>query len=301
MARLDAFSVDLDTLGDTPLIVVHGNCQAESVRIVVERPDVATVRIPPAHELTAADVPGLARLLARTSILISQPVRDDYHGLTIGTRQLSAMMGPRGRTVLFPVIRFAGLYPFHLIVRPPSDPSLTPPLAAYHDARLLRTAWDRRTDPSAPVHRTHLSREQVLEVGRRSIAELGKRELHHSTVQVSDLFADPSFAQMRTINHPGNAVWAVLGARLRRELGLDDAVTDPGRPLLDSVHAPRLAEVIEAFGLVDSPTDSWTVDGRAISAAEVEEAHLRWYEDHPDAVDAGLLRHADTLADLGLR
>ena len=290
-----------DVDSDAPLIVVHGNCQAESVRIVVAAPDVTTVRIPPAHELTAADIPHLHRLLSRAAALVSQPVRDDYRGLAIGTRQLAARMPARATTVLIPVVRFAGLYPFHLIVRPPSDLAATPPLVAYHDARLLRTAYDRRSDPRAAVRRTGLSTDQVLELGRRSLAELTQREQRHSTVTVSDVFNMVSFAQMRTINHPGNPVWSILGARVRQKLALQKSSIELDRPLLNSVHAPRLSVVADAYGLSDPPTDSWVVEGQPVSTAEVEEAHLQWYQDHPDAVDAGLDRHAETFAVLGLR
>ncbi|TFC94115.1 MULTISPECIES: WcbI family polysaccharide biosynthesis putative acetyltransferase [Cryobacterium] len=286
---------------DRPLIVTHGNCQAESVRRAVAASDVATVRIPPAHELAADDLPHLNRLLARARFFISQPVRDDYRGLAIGTRQLAAQMPAHSTTVMFPVIRFAGLYPFHLIVRPPSDLGATPPLVAYHDARLLRTAFDRRFDPRSPVRRVDLTTEQVMTVGLRSIAELQQREQRHSTVLVSDLFTSPSFPQMRTINHPGNPVWLVVAARLRRALHLAEIPAMLDHPLLDSVHAPRLPIVADTYGLPDSPTDSWLVNGHRVSCGEVEDAHLRWYEDHPDAVDAGLARHADTLHGLGLR
>lgn len=287
-----------DTLG--PLIVVHGNCQAESVRIVIDGPDVTTVRIPPVHELTAVDLPHLARLLAQTTLLVGQPIRDDYHDLPLGIRQLAAMMPAGSKTILFPVIRFAGLYPFHLIVRPPSDPSLTPPLVAYHDARLLLTAYDRRSDSRAPVRRVDLSTAQVLAVGRRSIAELRAREVAHSTVVVSDQFDRPTFDQMRTINHPGNAIWSTVARRIRESAGVSPVVTDPGRPLLTSIHAPRLEVVAEAYGLDDDPVDHWLVEGREVSSAEIEEAHLQWYAEHPDAVDAGLTRHAETLVLLGL-
>ena len=43
------------------------------------------------------------------------------------------------------------------------------------------------------------------------------------------------------------------------------------------------------------------VDGASVSTDEVRAAHLAWYAEHPDAVDAGLARHAGALATLGLR
>ncbi|MBG6055861.1 hypothetical protein IWX81_002289 [Salinibacterium sp. CAN_S4] len=285
---------------DRPLVVVHGNCQAESVRLMMDAPDVTTVRIPPAHELSSSDLPGLFGLLSRADVLISQPIRDNYRGLPIGTGQLASWMPTTSTTLLIPVIRFAGLYPFHLIVRPPHDTSASPPLVAYHDARLLRTAYDRRSDSTARVRRVELSTDQVLEIGRQSLAELSTREERHSTLVVSDVFDAPTFAQMRTINHPGNAVWSVVSDRIRSTLGYHDPPADPGRPLLDSIHAPRLPVVAEAYGLTDPIQDAWVVDGRSVDTAEVEEAHLEWYHDHPDAVDAGMARHGATLATLGL-
>lgn len=279
----------LDEPEDTgPVALVVGNCQAESTRILLSGPDLTTIRMPAVHELTASDLPHLDRWLARASFLISQPVRDDYHGLPLGVRQLTARM-PHGRTVTVPVIRFAGLYPTHVIVRPPRDASLVPPLVEYHDLLLLAEA------AGAPVARPSV--EVVRAVAAQSIAELTRREEAHDTITVSDLFANPSsFDLMRTINHPGNAVFEALAGRVRARLGLSERVADPGRPLLNRVHAPRLPVVVEAFGLPDAPRDHWVVDGADVSAEIVRREHLEWYAANPDIVEAGVARHAPTLA-----
>jgi len=282
--------------GDVALVV--GNCQAESLRIALEGGGLRTVRTPAVHELVAADLPHLGRWLARARLLVSQPVRDDYHGLPLGTAQLAAGLGDGARVERVPVIRFAGLYPTHAIVRPPSDASLVPPLVEYHDLRLLTTAADRLAG-STP-RRWTLGPDAVRAVAELSRGELRRREAAHDAVVVSDLFDDPHFGQMRTLNHPGNPVWTELAARVRRRLGLDPHVVDPGRELLSSVHAPRAAAVIEAFGLDGGPVDEWVVEGRVVPAAEVEEAHLAWYAEHPEVVSAGTARHADALALLGL-
>ncbi|GIF23134.1 hypothetical protein Ate02nite_58640 [Paractinoplanes tereljensis] len=252
-----------------------------------------TVRLPPVHELVAADLPHLARWLARTTLLITQPIRDDYHGLPLGSAQLSEQLGPGGRTLRVPVIRFAGLYPAHVIVRPPSDPSLVPPVVAYHDLRVLAEAAGLRG-------RSRLDVPAVRAIARHSLDQLRTREVAHGTVVVSDLFEAPSFAQMRTLNHPGNPVWTVLAARVRAALGLPEHVVDPGRPLLDSIHAPREPAVAEAWGLDEPDRPHWVVDGRVVEAGVVREAHLDWYARHPDAVRAGLARHADARRILGL-
>lgn len=281
------------------LAVVMGNCQAESIRIVLDGAGIDTVRLPAVHEIVATDLPHLDRWLARATVLVTQPIRDGYHGLPIGSRQLADRTRPGSRTVTVPVIRYAGLYPAHAIVRPPSDPSLVPPVAEYHDLRTLTEAADRLAGrPERP--RSPIDPDRVRAVGDLSIRELRRRETANETVVVSDLFAQPSFGQMRTLNHPGNPVWTAVAERIRERLGLEPTATDPGRPLLNAVHAPRDAQVIDAWGLDDEPDDDWVIDGVRVPDAEVRDLHLRWYAEHPDVVEAGIARHRDTLDVLGL-
>lgn len=270
------------------IAVVMGNCQAESLRIMLDGAGLHTVRVPPVHELVTADIPHLERLLERTTLLVSQPVRDDYHELPVGVRQLSNRLPTAARTVLFPVIRFAGLYPTHAIIRPPSDLSLAPPIVAYHDLRTLAEASG--ADPIATV-----TPEMVRAIAADSIGELTRREQTFDTVRVSDLFTAPDFAQMRTLNHPGNAVFAVVADRVRARAGLVEHTVDAGRPLLDGVHAPRMAAVVDAYDLDEQPREDWIVGGAAVPDALVREAHLEWYSEHPDAVEAGLARHRRAL------
>jgi hypothetical protein len=274
------------------IAVVLGNCQAESLRIMLDGAGLHTVRVPPVHELVAADIPFLQRLLERATLLVSQPVRDDYHGLPVGVRQLSGRLSAAARTVVFPVIRFAGLYPVHAIIRPPSDLSLTPPVVAYHDLRTLAEASG--ASASAPA----LTPAMVHAIAADSIGELVRREEAFDTVRVSDLFARPDFGQLRTLNHPGNAVFAAVAERVRSRAGLPEHTVDPGRPLLDGVHAPRLAAVIDAYELDDEPGSDWIVGGAAVPDALVRNAHLKWYAEHPDAVEAGLARHGRALETL---
>lgn len=293
------YGIDEPSDDDADVALVVGNCQAESLRIVLDGAGVRGVRMPAVHELVAADLPHLDRWLMRASILVTQPIRDDYHGLPLGTRQLAARTRPGTRIVTVPVIRFAGLYPTHAIVRPPSDASLVPPVVEYHDLRTLAEAADRAAD--RPVRaRSEPDPAAVRAVGELSLGELRRRETAHDTVVVSDLFARPSFEQMRTLNHPGNPIWFALAERVRARIGLGPSVTDPGRPLLDAVHAPRTATVLEAWDIAGEPESAWTVGGESIPDDAVREAHLGWYADHPDVIVAGLARHRDTLELLGL-
>ena len=285
--------------GDGAVVLVVGNCQAESLRIALDGGGLRGVRVPAVHELVESDLPHLARWLARTDLLVSQPVRDGYHGLPLGTAQLAAGLPSSARVVRVPVVRFAGLYPAHAIVRPPSDASLVPPVVEYHDLRLVVRAAVASGSLSSADLLPSLDPVAVRAVAELSRGELRRREAAHDAVVASDLFDAPSFDQMRTLNHPGNPVWEALASRVRQRLGLPEHVVDPGRPLLDSVHAPREEAVVQAFGLDAAPTDHWTVAGRRVEGQEVEEAHLGWYADHPDVVEAALVRHADTLRLLG--
>ncbi|MFZ7087463.1 WcbI family polysaccharide biosynthesis putative acetyltransferase [Curtobacterium sp. RRHDQ10] len=291
----------LDPLPATgELALVAGNCQAESIRIVLDGADLPTVRVPAVHELTAADLPHLDRLLGRATVLVTQPIRDDYHDLPLGSRQLTARMRHGARTVTVPVIRFAGLYPAHALVRLPDAPGLEPPVVAYHDLRTLAEAADLLA--GRPVRRRRrIDVHRVRAVGELSLGELRRRESAAGTTGVSDLFARPTFDQMRTINHPGNPVWSAVAARVRERLGIDPSVQDPGRPLLDSVHAPREETVAEAWDLDGTPNDDWIVEGVRIPDDEVRDAHLGWYAAHPEVVAAGMRRHRDTLDALGLQ
>ena len=279
--------------GAGPVALIVGNCQAESLRIMLDGNGLRTVRMPAVHEIVADDLPHLDRWLARAAQVVSQPIRDDYHGLPLGLAQLRDGLGRDARTLRVPVIRFAGLYPAHAIGRPPSEPGLDPPIVAYHDLRVLAEAAGLTAEP-------RIDTTAVRAIAALSLEQLRRRETAHGTVLISDLFATPSFVQMRTLNHPGNQIFGTLAARVRAALDLPEHVVDPGRPLLDAVHAPREAAVIEAWDLDAPERPHWLVGGEIVEAGAVREAHLAWYAAHPDAVQAGLERYADSLRVLGL-
>lgn len=267
--------------------VVVGNCQAESVRLVIDSPETPTIRTRAVHEMTADDARDLHELLRGASFLVSQPIRDDYHDLPLGTEQLRASLPSGAPTVVIPVIRFAGLHPFQVAIRM-HDLEYEPPLVGYHDVRLLAEA------AGSPV-RARLPREKIRAIADESVGELARRE-QHTDIRVSDLFASPRFAQMRTINHPGNAVFLPVGERILRALGRRPEPTDPGRPILSSVRAPREDWVIEAWGSDAAPHHDWLVHGDPLPAAQVREAHLAWYAEHPAFVDAAARRLVPLLA-----
>ena len=283
--------------GTDPVALVHGNCQAESLRILLAGSPTfpyRTVRVPPAHELTVEDLPALDRVLARTALLLSQPVRDDYRDLPIGTGQLGGRPGPASRLVLrWPVVRFTGLHPWSAIVRHPSDRSVVPPVVPYHDLRTLAIA-------AGGTDRGYPSPDRLRAVGVDSAAELARRERRFTDVGVSDLLVGLGVAAAHTLNHPGNPVLVELARRVQQAVGAPSDATDPGCPLLGGIRAPLEEPLLTALGLDVAPRPHWLLDGRPVADQRVRHAQLAWYRDHPAWVDSGLHRHADRMRLLGL-
>ncbi|WP_285025452.1 WcbI family polysaccharide biosynthesis putative acetyltransferase [Plantibacter sp. ME-Dv--P-122b] len=265
--------------------VVLGNCQAESLRTVMDAPDRRFVRVPAVHEMTAEDAERLHEVVGAAHTVVSQPVRDDYHGLRLGTRQVTA--STRGRVLTVTPVRFGGLHPFQAAVRVPGVEE-NPPIVAYHDVRTLAAAVGLSCA-------SRLQPDAVRAIGRASVEELRRREVV-TDVAVSDLFDSVTADHARTVNHPGNAIWLPLGARILDLLGAHGGVTDPGRPLLNAVRAPLLPEVVDAWSLPDEPRDHWIIEGVEVDDAEVRAAHTGWYASHPEFVAAAVDRLAALLS-----
>lgn len=277
-----------------PLVLVHGNCQAESLRVLLGRDGspVRTVRIPPVHELEAGDLPHLDRLLAHVDVLVSQPVRADYRDLPLGTAQLLARAARAPRPVVVPVVRWAALFPFQVIVRSPAAGE--PPVVPYHDLRTLTLAAGRAPLPEVPAA------DAVRAVRDLSVRELTERCRRHGALEVVDLLLAAGAGAAHVVNHPGNPVLVGLARRVLEAAGLPGEVAEPQRTLLDSVHAPVLPQVLAALGL-EGPdggggAPAWVVAGREVADEEVRAAHLDWYRAHPGVAEAGLARHAEAAA-----
>lgn len=286
---------------DSPLWLVVGNCQAEALRRVLDtvpgRP-YRTARIPPVHELTARDLPYLDALLARTSVLLSQPIRADYRDLPLGTGQLVERLGPGAVCVRWPVIRYAGLYPFQAIVRRPADRSLNPPVVPYHDLRTVTAARDGRS-PEDPWN-VDVSADQIRAVAAFSRDELARREARDCDVGVADLLPTFGADAAHTVNHPGNPLLEALAQRILDRLDVPLAVAAIDAVLLSAVTAPLEARVLEALGLAGTARPDWHSDGRTVSPQEVHAAQLQWYRSNPDFTDLAVERHGIVMELLGL-
>lgn len=279
-----------------PVLLIHGNCQAEALRVAIEAStdDVVAVRCPPVHELEEDDLPALDRLLAKADVLVSQPIGDDWRGHPVGTAQVAAR-APRARLVRIPVVRYVGLHPFAALIRTPwmGDPPVVP----YHDLRTI-LAVARGTDERPAGHGDPAG---FREVARLSVAELRRREDDGGLLRASDLVEQAGTGAALTPNHPGNAVLVPLAGRILEAAGVDAAPQDPGRTLLASVRAPVRADVLDALGLDPAAArETWASGGREISDAEVAAAQAGWYADRAPVVEAALRRYAPAIEALGL-
>lgn len=280
-----------------PVVLVHGNCQAEAIRLLLSTaPELAgrTVRMPPVFELTADDLPHLDRLLARCELLISQPIADDYRDLPLGAAQLAARLPAAARVIRWPVLYFGGFHPWQVTVRDPRDPSRDPPVVPYHDLRTLAAAADR------PVTDAAYDLDALRSLAEASLAELVRREQRDCDVGVSDVLTAPEVGDMMTINHPGNRLLIELARRLQAAAGSSVTAADPGRALLGEVVAPVRPEALTALGVTGDPVTRWTVGGAVVEPELVHQVQEQWYRDNPWVLTAGLERHRDALALLGL-
>lgn len=275
------------------LLVVVGNCQAESTRkLLMSTGHFSGERIAPVHELEAPDMGWFLDLVARADVLVTQPIRDGYRGLPVGTGQLRALLRRGARHVVVPVLRFDGLMPYQAIIRDPDEPSLNPPVVPYHDLRTLCLAAGAAPAP-AP------SRDALRRAAAMSVEQIRMRERAYGTVVVSDyLERSPVW---HTVNHPDNATLTAMAARVLQALGLPGEPVPPDYEMLGGLDAPVDPAAAAALGVDVAGRGEWR-DRKAgpIDAAEIAAAQLEFYRQRPALVAHGLARHAERIANLGL-
>lgn len=277
-------------------LTVVGNCQAESLRRLISSPgDLESTRIPPVHELEAGDMGWFGDMLARTDILVTQPIRNDYRGLPVGTAQTLEQL-PRGaRHVVVPVLRYDGLMPYQAIIRDPADSSLNPPVVPYHDLRILAAA---SRGMSTPVTHTPSS-DAYVRAAAMSVEQIRSREQRHGSVIVSDYLETAPV--WHTVNHPDNGTLAVVASRARKALGLGGDIVLPDYEMLGELDAPIDAVAASALGVTVDGRTAWTRrGGDEICWDEIVSAQLEHYRARPSLVAHGLERHAARIANLEL-
>lgn len=274
-------------------LTVVGNCQAESLRkLLASTGHFESVRIPPVHELEASDMEWFGEQLARTDVLVSQPIRDNYRGLPVGTAQMLAQLPPGARHAIVPVLRFDALMPYTAIIRDPADSSLNPPVVPYHDLRILCAAAG---SPQAAAPAPSAYRRAAA----MSIDQIRSREERFGAVTVSDYLE--TMPVWHIINHPDNATLAVVASRVLEALGLPGSVEMPDYEMLGGLTAPLDPGACGALGVSVPGRTVWRDrDGTEIPWSDIEEAQLEHYRQRPALVAHGLERHADRIANLGL-
>ena len=275
------------------LCVVVGNCQAESTRkLLMSTGHFTGERIKPVHELEAVDMGWFLDLVRRADVLVTQPIRDGYRGLPVGTRELRALLDDDARHVTVPVLRFDGLMPYQAIIRDPDDPSLNPPVVPYHDLRTLVAAagFASSAAPSPDAYRR---------AAAMSVEQIRRRERAHGAVVVSDyLETNPVW---HTVNHPDNATLTFMAQRVLDALGLDGEPVAPDYEMLGGLDAPVDPDAAAALGVAVEGRDVWRDRAAGvIDADEIRAAQLEFYRERPALVRHGLERHAERIANLGL-
>ncbi|NYJ76434.1 WcbI family polysaccharide biosynthesis putative acetyltransferase [Allobranchiibius huperziae] len=280
---------------DLPLLVVYGNCQAEATRVLLDGAADGrwrTLRMPPVHELVADDLPHLRKVLADTSYLVAQPIVDGYRDLPLGTQEIARELPERASIARFPSVYWAALFPTQVIVRVEAG---DPPVVPYHDLRVLVAAANRVPVSFEPVHA-----DGVRAVHEDSLAQLRRRQEHHGTIDAATILEHAGADTTWVVNHPHNHVLLHESQAILERLGLTGEVSDPGRVLLGELRTPVYAETLDALGIDGEASTSWQIRGDEVAEQEVADEQLRWYAEHPEAIETGLKQHAELVRTLGV-
>lgn len=297
-----------------PRLAVIGNCQAESLRIVLHSSGgMDSFRIPPIHEWTAADMPFVHHALSWANVLITQPVRDNYRGLPCGSNQLAKILQANSSSdesaphvITYPVLRFSALNPTWAIVRSPLDTSLNPPLVPYHDLSFI--AEIARLEQTRPA--------DFAGILSLNVDFMRARELAHGTVVMSDTLR--TVPLWHTVNHPDNRTLLILGQQVRNAIA--DCrpewadLKDPKFELSAPADREMLGQLrqpvdLDAWRALRSETTGnqlfpenrtqWIHNGQTIPRTDIAAAHGEFYSEHPEFIQTALQRHAETLQLLG--
>lgn len=290
-----------------PLVTVYGNCQAAAMSSMLRSSPAFTdeyrvVWLPGAHELVRSELPALRRILARTSVFITQNIRDDYRSMPIGTSQLRSLLPRSARTLTYPVMYYRGLHPYLVYVHATGDLGTPAPRTeGYHDLRFISAAGHGMdpVDAAGWMQEFGGAPEWIRETAAESLSELRRRE-ESLDVHVSgsiELAAERAFW---TVNHPSNAILATAAEAVHAALGVDFRRGDVQRELLSYTVVPISNHVRRALGAPDAATSDWVVNYETVSEHELLSAHLEYYRSRPDVLEHALIEHSEVLAASGL-
>lgn len=292
-----------DTTPDHEVAVVWGNCQAEPLAEILGSSGLGdnfeVVRVPPVHQISAEEAEILHRLLARTTLLVAQQVRDGYRDLPIGTDDLESRLPSGARTIRIPVLYYEGLFPYQVYIRSGGHLSESAPRTSYADLRTLVAAsrgvfGERGVDLAASLRSDAAGVARNEASSRESMAS---RE-SHLDIQVSGHLRGSTF---HTVNHPGNGILAEIAAEVCGAVGLTPRIVVSQTEYLRDIYSPLESHVLGALGREDAPRDAWRIHARDVEARDIFHAHLEWYRSRPELVRSGMAQYEDKLSRLGLR
>lgn len=151
----------------------------------------------------------------------------------------------------------------------------------------------------------HLAAPWFRERAEKSLRELRRRE-NDLQVRLADKIERPEHitSGFHTINHPANELVVEEARQTLAHLGYADAdrVLHSRQLYLDHIKAPREPQILRALGATVDPTEpqTWRTPRGEFTNTDVVEAHLRFYADRPDLLEAGLQKHRERLDDLDL-
>jgi hypothetical protein len=314
-ARVDGFIARLGLEGSVfrprrrPIAVVLGNCQAAALGQLLSESRRYTnaydlVSVPAVHRISARQVPTLKRLLARTDLLIAQPINDGYRELGLGLDELRAGLPTCARVLTWAPLYWDALFPFSVTVHLSNRRKVPAPLIGHHDLRLMAAAdrgWGEQRALSL------FSAPAVPKLGIRRVYEnceqrLGAREVGLDVRMLDFLrLADVEPHAFHSFNHPTRLVLGELTSRVLSRLDLPYApdprlVSEP----LGRLRIPLETAVLEARSLTARGREDWVVRGQKCLRMDVVRAHLSWYRSHPEVLAAGIAEHGERSASFGL-
>ena len=291
-----------------PLCLLYGNCQAEALRVLLERSPTfrsafRTQALPSVHEAAQRDVKTIRRLISRASLVIGHRVRDGYHGLALGLDETLRAARDDVRVMTIPVLWYDGVYPFQIHVRDQQGNTVNAPYSVYHDLRFLycaaagwslerSLAWLGDLEPSAGG---------IQALAARARTALLKHE-QDVDVRVAERLLRPALhgRSFVTVNHPTNVALAEVSAQIHAQLGLPYEPIQAGEDLLGVIRTPLEPSVIAALKLRAKPREDWTLNGCQTTVAHVLTAHLSWYARNPGLAQHALTDHEERIQTLGL-
>ncbi|MCK6210811.1 hypothetical protein KZX45_09685 [Georgenia sp. EYE_87] len=292
-----------------PVVTVYGNCQASALRTLLQRSPSFSNKftiawIPGAHQITAHQLPTIRKILRKTSIFITQEIKNDYRGLPLGTSQFVSALASGAQVVTYPVMYYRGLHPYLVYVH--ANGALgtpAPRTEGYHDLRFIAAAARRMRPAEASrwLEDYTGNAEWIRAVASESLNELKRRE-ERLDIKVSHAIAPLRDTAFWTVNHPSNDLMDVAVQGIMDALSLDSDVLAPlDYELLSSTVVPVHNHIRHALGYTTTSTESlWTIANTLTLEKRLLESHLEYYTARGEILEHALREHGEVLHRAGL-